>query len=326
MDSSTNITGVKLDKEGIKQEIFEKGKYEDETLTLKPWKGEIDSEFYIGSIALLNTKYLGVFNQNLKRQSYGVNSYSNGDVYFGHFHNDLKSKHGCYFFAPETLPNGKVHTEIYHGFWKDDKKDHHGIAVWLDEKKGNTDFDLADFDAFVGEFEKDEYRKGTYLTKIDDNYFVYYGYFDSNGKKNDNNALFYTSKQDRMFRGVMKDDKYVSGYFIYFDDEGKITDITYIEMDGDTQVVKHVRKFDKISKDEKEKLKNEATIFRNLLIEEDYFGMIYTKIKEMNDFIIKRFDITNLDDTTNYLKIVKLAGSYNDVKINVRLNKAFPVF
>ena len=71
------------------------------------------------------------------------------------------------------------------------KKEKDGIYIWLAEPNKNMVFDEANFEAFVGEFDDDMYRKGTYLIKEGDDYYLYHGLFDREGRKSDDNAYFY---------------------------------------------------------------------------------------------------------------------------------------
>jgi hypothetical protein len=314
---------IELDKDKIKAEITSKGSYEEKGVKLKHWEGEADSEFYVGSLQKNKYSYLGVLNPKLRRQNFGVNHYDNGDVYFGFFENDVKAKHGCYFYAP-TVEKGIVNSEVYYGFWRDNQKDHHGIYIWLSERKGNTNFDEADFDAFVGDVELDEIRRGTYLTKIADNYFVYFGNYDAEGRKNDDNGFFYSSKQDRVFKGKIVNDRFTQGHLVYFDENGAVINILYVELNNNDEPTK-ITKYDEMADKDKKDVGNDATTFRNILIDEDYFGMIYQKLKEASDLVENKMkDIAILDDFNGYPKLMKVGAAYNDIKINVKLSKAFP--
>ena len=53
-------------------------------------------------------------------------------------------------------------------------------------------FEEISFDAYVGTIADDRFKKGTYLLKVKDEYFLYYGGFDVNGMKNDNDAMYYS--------------------------------------------------------------------------------------------------------------------------------------
>lgn len=212
---------------------------------------------------------------------------------------------------------------MYHGFWRENHKDNHGVYIWMNEEKSNTIFDHADFDAYVGDLELDRYRRGCYLSKKGDNYYVYYGNFDQDGHKNDERAFFYSSKQDKIIVGKMVNDKYVNGYFVSFNSEdGNITDIVYCEFNNDEMPIK-LLKSEEIDESLRTKISYEAKEFRVIALREDYFGQLYEKYKEILAFIRNEMnDIKILDDEEGYPRIMKLGMSYNDMKLFRELEKS----
>ena len=50
---------------------------------------------------------------------------------------------------------------------------------------GNEQFDRANFNAYVGLIENDTFKRGIYLSKNGDDYFLYHGNFDNELKKTD---------------------------------------------------------------------------------------------------------------------------------------------
>lgn len=100
--------------------------------------------------------------------------------------------------------NGLIYSEMYYGGWKENKRDKNGIYIWIDEPLGNEQFDSANFDAYVGLIENDTFKRGTYLSKNGDDYFLYHGNFDNELKKTDDNAFYYSSKYDRLLHGKIK--------------------------------------------------------------------------------------------------------------------------
>jgi len=113
----------------------------------------------------------------------------------------------------------------------------------MEEPENNKEFDNANFDAFVGEIEEDKYKKGTYLSKKIDDYYLYHGNFDENGRKTDDNAFFYSSKFDRLLKGKIVNDNFENGYVAFFDSEtGLINDLVYCTFGGDGDVTSIKRK------------------------------------------------------------------------------------
>jgi hypothetical protein len=61
----------------------------------------------------------------------------------------------------------------------------------MDQPENNYEYDNANFDAYLGEFDEDRYLRGTYISKLNNEYYIYHGNFSKDGKKNDNNAFFF---------------------------------------------------------------------------------------------------------------------------------------
>ena len=205
----TQSNTLELDLQKINESIKSEGKYEVEGALIRKWEGEDESDNFIAQIKNQTTSFIGILNGRFERDGYGLNNFENGDQYFGYFEHDLRSKHGIYFWADEKKGN-YIHNEVYYGYWKENKKDNHGIYLWMDEPENNKEFDNANFDAFVGEIDEDKYKKGTYLSKKIDDYYLYHGNFDENGRKTDDNAFFYSSKFDRLLKGKIVNDNFES--------------------------------------------------------------------------------------------------------------------
>lgn len=72
---------------------------------------------------------------------------------------------------------------MYYGFWNNNKRDKNGMYIWIDEPLGNEQFEPANFDTYVGLIENDTFKRGTYLSKNGDDYYLYHGNFDNELKK-----------------------------------------------------------------------------------------------------------------------------------------------
>ena len=66
-----------------------------------------------------------------------------------------------------------------------------------------SNFDKCDLDAYIGDIDMDSYVKGVYLIKRQDNYYLYYGGFDSSGKKSGNDCFYYNSTEDKVLYGTI---------------------------------------------------------------------------------------------------------------------------
>lgn len=314
---------IEWDKERIKTDIINKGVHDEHGIHIKRWEGESDSEYYIGNIKKNNFSFIGVLSNNLQRQNYGLNTFENGDHYFGYFHGDSRAKHGAYFWAPKNK-NGRAQSEMYHGFWREGKRSDRGVYLWIDEKINNHNFDQADFDCFIGEFESDLNKRGCYLSKQRDNYYVYYGSYDSDGKKSDDRGFFYSSKQEKLIIGKIHKDSLLNGHILSFKDDGTIKDIFYCEFDSEGMPCSYVRSED-LASSTREEMSQTASEFREIILSYDVFGQVYQNYKQLRTFISNEArDVSVFDDSEGYPKIMKLCSSYNDITVYNSLEKAFP--
>ena len=317
---STQNEIIELDKQIINAQILKTGKYEKNGALVRKWEGETDSDSYIAQITKSNMSFIGILNGKFEREGYGLNNFSNGDQYFGYFENDLRNKHGIYFWNPQKK-NSIIHEECYYGFWKDNKKDNRGLYLWMDEPEGNLDFQKANFDCYIGDIKDDKYTKGIYLTKKNDDYYLYYGLFDENGKKNDKNALFYSST-DRLIKGHIVNDNFIDAYVAFFESEtGNLTTFVFCNF-GNDGTVTSMKQEKELGIDEVEKLKNEMNTFRNVILEEDYFTNIYNKYREIRSFIKENMtSIDILDDKEKFPEIIKLCVGYNSLNLFHEIEK-----
>ena len=258
---STQNEIIELDKQIINAQILKNGKYEKNGALIRKWEGETDSDSYIAQITKSNMSFIGILNGKFEREGYGLNNFSNGDQYFGYFENDLRNRHGIYFWAPQKKTS-LIHEECYYGFWKDNKKDNRGLYLWMDEPEGNLDFQKANFDCYIGDIKDDKYTKGTYLTKKGDDYYLYYGLFDENGKKNDKNAFFYSSN-DRLIKGNIVNDNFSEGYIAYFNSETGNLDNFFFCKFGNDNFLNLIKKEKELNIDNVENIKCEMNTFRS---------------------------------------------------------------
>ena len=64
------------------------------------------------------------------------------------------------------------------------------------------------------------------------------------------------------------------------------------------------------------KIKEEMITFRNVILEEDYFGNVYSKYNEVKDFIKAHMNtLETLDDPEKYPEIISLCSGYNKLNI-----------
>ena len=191
---------ITLDKAAIFKALDKTGEYKNESLkiTIKKW----EDDDVVGNMFIIKmegeTPFLGVVNGMFEREGFGVNTYSNGDIYFGYFSENQRNKHGIYSYKPK-LENNFILSEYYYGMWKDDYRDGYGIYLWLRENKSNepfNNFETSSFKAYIGNISKDIFTKGTLLIKSENNYYIYHGQFNPEGKKHGDLSFFYSAQKE----------------------------------------------------------------------------------------------------------------------------------
>ena len=312
---------LEIDKNKVLEEISNNGKYQTENVLIKKWENDENADGYLTYFTKNNSVFIGVLNDYFERDGYGINTLENGDKYLGNYEKDKRNKHGLYFFAPEEK-NDKIYKECYFGFWKENLKDKNGIYMWLEEPKDNITYDNTDFDVYVGQIENDGFKKGTYLSKIGEDYYLYHGNFDYEGRKTDDNAYIYSSKHDRLLHGRIYEDVFIEGYISFFDpNTGLIIDLAHSTFDKDGNMKDIICKEDL----EKDKVDNEEkimTLFRNVILGEDYFGIIYNKYIKYKNFIEENMNKLDIyDNRTKFPKIIDICADYNNKNIYEHIEK-----
>ena len=301
-----------FDKLTLTRDLEGKEEYKEENVIIKKWDGDEENEnMYCAKINNNNIYFLGILNDLFERDGYCINHYSNDDSYFGYYSEDQRDKHGFYEFKPE-IKNGKRYQEFYFGLWKNDERNNRGINLWISEPEKNlpfSDFDSSNFQAYVGLFDKNIYKKGTYLLKDENDYYIYHGTLDENGNREGENCLFYSSTLEQCFYGKFEENEFISGYVCKYDDDGNVKDLCKYDN-------KIVIEEENLDKNEVNEICKKLFVFRNVIMEKDYFGDIYNcfgkaynfKNKEMKNNI----DILNSD---KYLDIMTNAIIYNKITI-----------
>ena len=304
-------------------------KYQTNNTTIIRWEDEMnpDTKMYVLKNKFNNLPFIGVVNYDFKREGYCVNKYLNGDEYFGNYSNDLRNRQGIYIYKPKYETGKIILRQYYFGLWENDLKQGRGIYVWLKEDKNNSknsynnksynpfnNFDKANFDAYVGNFDKNKFTKGTLLKKEGDNYFVFHGWF-LNSKKNGKNCFYYSAKLEEILYGTFKDDKFIEGFVGKFDDNGDLKNL--IKYKNKSIIEKD--KFEP-SDDEKEVAKKILT-FRNIIMSQDYFGILYNIFKDAIDFKNANMNNVELFNSELYLDLLDIAASYNQASIFKNIEK-----
>ena len=322
-EQSSSKNKIHFNTKDIEKKLNSNKKYQTNNTTIIRWEDEMnpDTKMYVLKNKFNNLPFIGVVNYDFKREGYCVNKYLNGDEYFGNYSNDLRNRQGIYIYKPKYETGKIILRQYYFGLWENDLKQGRGIYVWLKEDKNNSknsynnksynpfnNFDKANFDAYVGNFDKNKFTKGTLLKKEGDNYFVFHGWF-LNSKKNGKNCFYYSAKLEEILYGTFKDDKFIEGFVGKFDDNGDLKNL--IKYKNKSIIEKD--KFEP-SDDEKEVAKKILT-FRNIIMSQDYFGILYNKFKDAIDFKNANMNNVELFNSDLYLDLLDIAALYNQVSI-----------
>ena len=322
-EQSSSKNKIHFNTKDIEKKLNSNKKYQTNNTTIIRWEDDMnpDTKMYVLKNKFNNLPFIGVVNYDFKREGYCVNKYLNGDEYFGNYSNDLRNRQGIYIYKPKYETGKIILRQYYFGLWENDLKQGRGIYVWLKEDKNNSknsynnksynpfnNFDKANFDAYVGNFDKNKFTKGTLLKKEGDNYFVFHGWF-SNSKKNGKNCFYYSAKLEEILYGTFKDDKFIEGFVGKFDDNGDLKNL--IKYKNKSIIEKD--KFEP-SDDEKEVAKKILT-FRNIIMSQDYFGILYNIFKDAIDFKNANMNNVELFNSELYLDLLDIAASYNQVSI-----------
>ena len=301
-----------FDKAIIFKSLDQLGEYKNEKLktTIKKWEDDdVTSNMFIIKIDG-DCPFLGVINGLFQREGFGVNTYSNGDYYFGYFSENERNKHGIYSFKPK-IENNLILSEYYYGSWKDNSKDGYGIYLWLKENKATksfSDFSNSSFKAYIGNISRDAFTKGTLLIKSDNNYFVYHGTFNSEGKKQGDLSFFYSAQKELLLYGSFENDNFISGFVSTFNDEGIIIKICKYN-NGELIERKDINPI------EIEIVEKILFNFRNVIMSKDYFGDVYKELGNVVKFKEKHMNNLDILNSDKYIDIMNAVVRYNKITI-----------
>jgi hypothetical protein len=323
-EQSSSKNKIHYNKNDIIKKLNQNKKYISGNTTIIRWEDDMNTntEIYILKNKFNNLPFIGVVNYEFKREGYCINSYLNGDEYFGYYINDLRNKQGLYIYKPKFEIGNKILRQYYFGLWENDYKEGRGIYLWLNEIRDNknrniinnksynpfNNFEKANFYAYIGLLKKNKFTKGTLLKKENDNYFVFHGSLQ-NLKKNGKNCFYYSAKLEQILYGTFKDDKFIDGFVGKYDDNGQIKEI--IKYKNKTIINKD--KF--LPNDNIEELSQKLITFRNIIMSKDYFGILYKVFKDAIDFKNKNMNNIDIFNSDLYIDLMDVEASYNQVSI-----------
>ena len=247
------------------------------------------------------TPFLGVVNYYFKREGYCLNTYLNGDIYFGYYKNDLRNRQGLYSFKP-TKNKNNILSQFYYGLWENDLFNGNGIYLWLKEKEDKapfSDYDNANFEAFVGNSSEGKFKKGALISKEGKNYYVYYGNFTDDGKKEGNKCFYYSSNLERLCYGTFENDIFIEGYVGNFDKKGNLNALIIYKKDGENT------KGEKIKLKKEPEIENSLIKIREIILNKNYLNMIYEEFAKIIKFRDEKMNNIEIIMTEEYGTIIK---------------------
>ena len=303
------------------EKIKEKFKLtKSDIILIHKWEGEENAKDYISKIKIGNTLFIGVLDSDLVKQGYGYLSLPGNEKYFGYFTDDLKSKHGIYEF-PDKIEGDKIEREFFYGLFNEGKIYHHGVYLSIKEKnnvKMFNDFDKADFSCFIGNLNENHFIEGTHMIKEGDKYYVYHGKFNENNEKNGDGVFYYNSEKDELIYGNAVKNKFIEGYMCAFDENGNISKGIYAVFDENGKI-KNFKKREEI--EDKNNIFDKMFDFRNIIMEDDYFGQIFETFKETMNVIDTEVNFDSFNSKSKYPKLINFTYNFNKIKIKEKIER-----
>jgi hypothetical protein len=327
------VNPLKFNSTEIEKSFQEKGIYEKDSFIIKLWtytdqneeKSEEAEENLMFAIQNKdkNLPFLGVVNYLFKREGYCLNSYINGDIYFGYYKNDQRNKQGIYEFKLKKEEN-KILYQYYYRLWKNDLFNGFGIYLWLKENDNKipfNDFENSNFYAFVGISSKGVFENGALLSKENNNYSVYFGTFSPTGKKEGKNCFYYNSNLEELCYGTYKHGKFIEGFVCKFNQNGVIKMLIKYTKNK----IKKTSKIKNINPNE-EKNSKTLTMIRNVLMSKDYFGIIYEEIGKIIKFRNEKMNNIDMIYSDKYVQVMGCFSTFNQVSLFKDIEKNVEFF
>ena len=288
--------------------------YMSDIILIHKWEGEANQKNFLSKIKMGDTSFIGILDPDLCKNGYGYLSLPGNEKYFGIFTDDLKSKHGIYEY-PDKLEGEIIEREFFFGLFKEGKINSHGVYLSIKENKNVkmfNDFDEANFSCFVGNLNEKHFIEGTHMTKEGDKYYVYHGKFNENNQKEGEGVFYYNSEKYQLMYGKAVKNKFVEGYLSVFDEDGNISNVTYVIF-NENGTIKSFKKKQEMS--DKKNIFDKMFDFRNKILEEDYFGNIFQIFKETMNVIENEVNFEAFDSNKQYHKIINVTYDFNKIKI-----------
>jgi len=245
----------------------------------------------------------------MKRELLGIHRYENGDLYLGEWKNNTRCGHGIYLYNKTS--NKRTSIQMFMGKWLNDKPEKEGVFLWLDEPENNNELNQSSMEAYVGQIEDGNFKRGIYLAQKE-KFFIYYGDFENN-KKHDPKGFFFDNngEEDRVFRGKIVNDVVQDGFFVTFHSEGIENTVFFKFKEGELTDVAQKKVIDENTL---KKINEECFKFRETLYEDDWFSMVYFSCKEAYSKL-RNFKREDFQSEEKFNQMVKVATSFKNVTV-----------
>ena len=256
--------------------------------------------------------YLGTVNKDFKRLGIGLNRFENQDVYLGEFSIDEMNGNGIFLKESGHLKNN---LDVFAGNWISNVKSF-GLLMWLCKQKEGILIDSNVMDLFYGEFYRDDYSNGIFISiNLSDEKVskvsIYRGKFIYQSGinkilKNDEECVYYSKEKNRFFYGSIVNDIIKKGKVFLMNSNGKVNRSYECEFD-DNKVKSYIVFEDKEINRFLEEFKEKFESFMNVEIKSilDFVSSVRLFEKELND--AEKYK-------ANLKKIENLILSYNSFK------------
>ena len=218
-------------------------------------KNEIYPKYFCKIIIPEKYTYIGILNNNLKRENYGYSFIQNDDEYLGEYKNDLKEGFGIYKYKQN---NNEDLEEIYIGNYKNNKKQGEGMHITISKTikdDSNSNKILINFKASFGFFEDDLIKEGKIYSINDNLNYFYKGKINYLGEPEDDNAFIIEDK-NKIFKGKINKDNMIEGRNIFINDKYEKTKAYYFKKEKNEKNEENYQfDYNKNEKDDEENIK-----------------------------------------------------------------------
>ena len=151
----------------------------------------------------------------------------------------------------------------------------------------------------MGNSSEGKFKKGALISKEGKNYYVYYGNFTDDGKKEGNKCFYYSSNLERLCYGTFENDIFIEGYVGNFDKKGNLNALIIYKKDSENT------KGEKIKLKKEPEIENSLVKIREIILNKNYLNMIYEEFAKIIKFRDEKMNNIEIIMTEEYGTIIK---------------------